>query len=176
MQKQLAEVARGVLLAAPCDGDVTRSPPELQKLPKGRGCWTCLNGKPSSSLAKRAWQAWSSRPRKQLPTSKGKQQRPPARQQLQCSSGTQNAAQQHRQQGQQSAGAADDDEDIPELGEQEVVDVLGDLLSGSSAGDGDGDAANRREAAKKLLRLITTRTVASRKPRKICLKKDGSGG
>ena len=173
LQKQLAEVARGVLLAAPCDGDATRLPPELQKLPKGlldlpewqaklRSCEEVL-----ASLVKQAQEAVADFEREAAEATS---------QAAAAAAAAQNVAQQHSQQGQQSAGAADDDEDMPGLGEQEVVDALGDLLPSSSAGDGDGDAAGRREAAKKLLHLMATRTVASRKPRKIGLKKDGSGG
>ena len=165
-------MAKGVLLAAPCDGDATKLPPELQKLPKrllDLPEWqaklkSCEEG--LASLAKQAQEAAADLEKEAAEATS---------QAAAAAAAAQNAAQQRRQQGQQSAGAADD-ENMPELGEQEVVDALGDLLPGSSAGDGDGDAANRREAAKELLHLMATRTVASWKPRKICLKKNGSGG
>ena len=165
LQRQLAEVARGVLLAAPCLGDASRLPPELQKLPKGlfdRPEWQAKPKACEDGLAGLAQQA----------------QEAAGALEQQASEATNRAAAAAAEAvaGLAAAGQQDGDEDMPEMGEQEVVDALGDLLPGSAGGGEDDEgafAAKRQETAKRLLRLMAGWTVSARKPRKLIGKKEG---
>ena len=179
LQKQLAEVARGVLLAAPCDGGATRLPPELQKLPKGlldQLEWQHKLKVCEEELARLVQQAQEAADslEKEAATAEGEA--------AAAAEAARAAAEQKQQEQLRGAAPEEEDEDMPELGEQEVVDALGSLLP-SHADAGDSDAAGARkeatiETAKKLLHLMSTRSVhgAKRRPRKSIGKKGGLVG
>ena len=169
LQRQLAEVAKGVLLAAPCMGDASRLPPELQKLPKGlldMPEWQAKLKACEDGLAELVQQAQGA--------AEALEQQAVEATSLAALAAAAAVAGLAAGQG---AEVGDDDEDMAELGEQEVVDALGDFLP-SSAGGGENDdegafAARKQEAAKKLLHLMAGRTVSARRPRKFIGKKAG---